>query len=155
MCVCLCVYIYIYIYMYVCVCMYVCIHMYTYIHIYIYICIHLSLSLYIYIYIYIHIYIYIYIYIYTDCHPSRASASWTPWRSTARCSRSRRTTARWRRQVRAYGRFPKFHRVFVGPRPWHIEMRHRVKKHPQLICSDLRLSNCKFEDLNYGNRPYK
>ena len=27
-----------------------------------------------------------------------------------------------------YGRFPKFHRVFVGPRPWHIEIRHRVKK---------------------------
>ena len=29
-----------------------------------------------------------------------------------------------------------------GPRPWHIEIRHRVKtKHPQLICSDSRLSN--------------
>ena len=28
----------------------------------------------------------------------------------------------------SYGRFPKFHRVFVGPRPWHIEIRHRVKK---------------------------
>ena len=28
-----------------------------------------------------------------------------------------------------------------GPRPWHIEIRHRVKKHPQLICSDLRLTN--------------
>ena len=27
-----------------------------------------------------------------------------------------------------YGRFPKFHRVFVGPRPWHIEIRHRFKK---------------------------
>ena len=27
-----------------------------------------------------------------------------------------------------YGRFPKFHSVFVGPRPWHIEIRHRVKK---------------------------
>ena len=26
------------------------------------------------------------------------------------------------------------------------------KKHPQLICSDLRLSNWKFEDWNYGNR---
>ena len=30
---------------------------------------------------------------------------------------------------------------FLGPRPWHIEIRHRVKKHSQLICSDLRLSN--------------
>ena len=27
--------------------------------------------------------------------------------------------------------------------------------HPQLICSDLRLSNWKFEDWNYGNRPYR
>ena len=27
------------------------------------------------------------------------------------------------------------------------------KKHPQSICSDLRLSNWKFEDWNYGNRP--
>ena len=43
--------------------------------------------------------------------------------------------------------------VFLGPRPWHIEIRHRVNKHPQLICSDLRLSNWKLEDWNYGNRP--
>ena len=29
-----------------------------------------------------------------------------------------------------------------GPKPWHIEIRHRVnKKHPQIICSDLRLSD--------------
>ena len=28
------------------------------------------------------------------------------------------------------------------------------QKHPQLICSDLRLSNWRFEDWNYGNRPY-
>ena len=27
-----------------------------------------------------------------------------------------------------YGRFPKFHRVLLGPRPWHIEIRHRVKQ---------------------------
>ena len=30
---------------------------------------------------------------------------------------------------------------FLGPRPWHIEIRHRVKQNPQLICSDLKLSN--------------
>ena len=29
------------------------------------------------------------------------------------------------------------------------------KKHPRLICSDLRFSNWKFEDWNYGNRPYR
>ena len=44
---------------------------------------------------------------------------------------------------------------FFGPRLWHIEIRHRVKKkHPQWICSDVRLSNWKFEDWNYGNRQY-
>ena len=43
--------------------------------------------------------------------------------------------------TQVYGRFPKFHRVFFGPRPWHIEIRHRVKTQPQLICLDLRLSN--------------
>ena len=30
---------------------------------------------------------------------------------------------------------------FFGPRPWHIEIRHRVKRNPQLVRSDLRLSN--------------
>ena len=36
---------------------------------------------------------------------------------------------------------------FFGPRPWHIEIRDRVnKKHPQVICSHLRLLNLKFED---------
>ena len=30
--------------------------------------------------------------------------------------------------ITTYGRFPKFHRVFVGPRPWPIEIRHRVKQ---------------------------
>ena len=40
-----------------------------------------------------------------------------------------------------------FSSCFVLPRPWHIEIRHRVKqKRPQLICSDLRLSNWNFED---------
>ena len=38
-----------------------------------------------------------------------------------------------------HGRFPKFHRVCLRPRPWHIEIRHRVKKSPQSFCSDLRL----------------
>ena len=35
---------------------------------------------------------------------------------------ARQTQQRW------CGRFPKFHRVFVWPRPWHIEIRHRVKR---------------------------
>ena len=34
-----------------------------------------------------------------------------------------------------YSRFPKFHRAFFGPRPWHIEIRHRVNKniHNQFV----------------------
>ena len=51
------------------------------------------------------------------------------------------------------GRFPKFHRVFLGRDPGTLESDIASKKYPQLICSDLRLSNWKFEDWNYGNRP--
>ena len=52
-----------------------------------------------------------------------------------------------------YGRFPKCHRVLLGRDPdWNPTSCQ--KKHPQLNCSDLRLSNWKIEDWNYGNRPY-
>ena len=40
-----------------------------------------------------------------------------------------------------YGRFPKFHRVFLGRDPGTLKSDIVSKKHPQLICSDLRLSN--------------
>ena len=40
-----------------------------------------------------------------------------------------------------YGRFPKFHRVFWGRDPGTLKSDIVSKKHPQLICSDLRLSN--------------
>ena len=40
-----------------------------------------------------------------------------------------------------YGRFPKFHRVFFGRDPGTFKSDIVSKKHPQLICSDLRLSN--------------
>ena len=60
---------------------------------------------------------------------------------------------RWRSRAPLTVDFRNFN-VFVWPRPWHIEIRHRVKKHLQSICSDLRLSNRKFEDSNYGNRPH-
>ena len=58
------------------------------------------------------------------------------------------------KRVEGYGRFPKFHRVFLGRDPGTLKSDIVSKKHPQLICSDLRLSNWKFEDWNYGNRPY-
>ena len=56
--------------------------------------------------------------------------------------------------IGAYGRFPKFHCVFLGRDPGTLKSDIVSKKHPQLICSDLRLSYWKFEDWNYGNRPY-
>ena len=53
-----------------------------------------------------------------------------------------------------YGRFPKFHRIFFGRDPGTLKSDIVSKKHPQLICSDLKPSNWKFEDWKYGNRPY-
>ena len=49
--------------------------------------------------------------------------------------------------IQLYGRFPKFHRVFVGPRPWHIEIRHRVKKTStiDLFGFDTQIKNSKIE----------
>ena len=45
--------------------------------------------------------------------------------------------------------------VFVcGLDPGTLKSDIVSKKHPQLIRSDLRLSNWKFEDWNYGNWPY-
>ena len=44
-------------------------------------------------------------------------------------------------QVYKYGRFPKFHRVLLGRDPGTLKSDIVSKKHPQLICSDLRLSN--------------
>ena len=40
-----------------------------------------------------------------------------------------------------YGRFPKFHRVFLGRDPGTLKSDIASNKHPQLACSDLRLSN--------------
>ena len=61
---------------------------------------------------------------------------------------------RWNRSCCAlqYGRFPKFHRVRLGRDPGTLKSDIVSKKHPQLICSDLRLSNWKFEGWNHGNR---
>ena len=54
-----------------------------------------------------------------------------------------------------YGRFPKFNRAFLGRDPGTLKSDIVFKKkHPQSICSDLRLSNWEFEDWNYGNRAY-
>ena len=40
-----------------------------------------------------------------------------------------------------YGRFPKFHRAFLGRDPGTLKSDIVSKKHPQSIYSDLRLSN--------------
>ena len=66
---------------------------------------------------YAHTYIYIYIYIYIlSAKPCRAMEE-------GQC-----------------GRFPKFHRVFLGRDPGTLKSDIVPKKHPQAICSDLRLS---------------
>ena len=54
----------------------------------------------------------------------------------------------------SHGRFPKFHRVCFGRDPGTLKSDIVPKKHPQLFCSDLRLSSWKFEGWNYGNRPH-
>ena len=92
--------------------------------------------------------IYIYIYIYICTHICDHSSPYILHRSRA-CCRSHKTTHR-----QPYGRFPKFHRVLLGREPGTLKSDIVSKKHPQLICSDSRLSNWKFEDWNYGNRPY-
>ena len=43
--------------------------------------------------------------------------------------------------LRRYGRFPKFNRVCLGRDPGTLKSDIVSKEHPQLICSDLRLSN--------------
>ena len=43
---------------------------------------------------------------------------------------------------------------FLGRDPGTLKSDIESKKHPKLISSDLRLLNWKFEDWNYGNRPY-
>ena len=45
------------------------------------------------------------------------------------------------------GRFPKFHRVFVGPRPWHIGIRHRVKKTSTISLFGFETLKLKFRRL--------
>ena len=42
---------------------------------------------------------------------------------------------------RKYGRFPKFHNFCLGRDPGTLKSDIVSKRHPQLICSDLRLSN--------------
>ena len=112
---------YIYIYIHMCICGYICIHvcMCVYICIYIYTYMYVCMNIYIYIYIYTYTYIYIYIYIYIGQQSiAKAGIDSGPDSGPGKA----------RAALQAYGRFPKFHRVFAGPRPWHIEMRHRVKK---------------------------
>ena len=55
-------------------------------------------------------------------------------------ARARRVAAQGRSRPQ-YGRFPKFHRVFLGRDPGTLKSDIVSKKHPQLICSDSRLSN--------------
>ena len=49
--------------------------------------------------------------------------------------------------------FRNFIVFLLGRDPGTLKSDIVSKRHPQLICSDLRLSNWNFEDWNYGNRP--
>ena len=87
-----------------------------------------------YVCMYVYIYMYIYIYIYILHIYAFSTKFGLP-------SGERGVTPE-----KCYGRFPKFHRVVLGRDPGTLKSDIVSKKHPQLICSDLRLSNCKFED---------
>ena len=87
-------------------------HIYIYIYIYIYT---INMCIYIYIYIYTHTYTYIYIYIYIypkPVMPQRAPTLAPPPVSASEGVRS----------------ISEISSCFFGPRLWHIEIRHRVKR---------------------------
>ena len=108
-------------------------------YIYIYVCVHTYIYIYIYLYTYVYISTYIHIYMYICTH--MCIKPWcdvlivcsVPIRWLLFDTRSFKFNHLMRKMVDNnhttwYGRFPKFHRVFFGPRPWHIEIRHRVKR---------------------------
>ena len=101
--------IYIYIYTYIQACIYIYISMYIYIYIYIYTC------------IIIYLYIYIYIYIYILALRFKCSNDF----NANTCSRNCFALKIQRRLLRSISEISS---CFFGPRPWHIEIRHRVKK---------------------------
>ena len=106
-------YIYIYTIMYYSISyfIYIYIYIYTYIHIYIYIC------------VCVYTYIYVYIYIYTFIFPlGRQPRQLVAPQPQPRCAPS---------AVGLYNNIQSISEIsscFFGPRPWHIEIRHRVKK---------------------------
>ena len=108
------------------------------------------ICIYIYIYIYTHTYMYTYVYIYicnvyTHTHTHTHTHTWHTSISILRSSIGscrdaiRPTTTSG--SSGPCGRFPKFHRVFLGRDPGTLKSDIVSKKHPQLICADLRLSN--------------
>ena len=90
-----------YMYMY----MYMCIYIYIYVYVYVYVCVYI----YIYLFIHVHICVYVYIMLIKD----RQGCP----RTCARREKSRRVRSAF--EVSS---------CFFGPRPCHIEIRHRVKK---------------------------
>ena len=101
---------------YVCVRVYVCTYVHIYIYIYIYIYIHTYIHTYIYIYIYTHIHTYIYIYTRTDTYMNCMHVRIMYIHS---CMYIVCTYVRSISEISS---------CFFGPRPWHIEIRHRVKR---------------------------
>ena len=88
--------------------------MYVYMYVYIYI------YVYMYVYVYLSLYIHIYIYIYIYTHVTR-SACRSPLPEEPQRLRSKGYMCIHTVDFRNFI-------VFFWPRPWHIEIRHRVKK---------------------------
>ena len=80
----------------------------------------LSLSLSLYIYIYIHMCIYIYICIYTHIHNMYVYYTYLTYLMLCYITQSDIAFC-----VRSISEISS---CFFGPRPWHIEIRHRVTK---------------------------
>ena len=128
-------YIYIYIYIYTCVYVYIHIHTYTYICIYIYIYAKPGLGLVLYGKL---------SYRNAVLRPTTTTTTTTTTGTTATTTTTTTTAALnlvLYGKLLYYGRFPKFHGVFSGRDPGTLKSDIVSTKHPQLICSDLRLSN--------------
>ena len=100
--------------------MYIYIYMCIYIHIYIYIYVYICAYIYVHTYMHIHVCIYIYIYVYVY----RCLYRYTYIRSISEISS-----------------------CLFGPRPWHIEIRHRVKQTSTTDLSGFETHELKFRRL--------
>ena len=119
----------IYIYIYICRCIYIYIYIHTCMYIYIYMCIHTSINKYIHIYIYIYIYLPLVLMITAALRIILNTATILIHAHIhSMCARCVHTCSMCDRAYTAHTVDFRNFIVSFGPRPWHIEIRHRVKK---------------------------